>query len=68
MLIGLRNARLSENVPVRKLANLLELKTEAAYYKKETEAVPTTIREGIKLARFLGKTMDELFCADEHSQ
>ncbi|TCX51980.1 MULTISPECIES: XRE family transcriptional regulator [unclassified Dehalobacter] len=67
MLIGLRNARLDKKVPARKLADLLELKTEAAYYKKETEAVPTTVREGEKLARFLGKTMDELFCAEKSS-
>ena len=67
MLVGLRNTRIAKKIPVRKLADLLELKTEAAYYKKETEAVPTTVREGQKLAEFLDTTMDKLFCAEKYS-
>ena len=57
----LKAKRKKEKVKVRELADLLNLKTTAAYYKKESGKTTITIDEGKLLAKRLNTTMDEIF-------
>ena len=57
----LRAKRKKENIKARLLADLLNLKTVPAYFKKETCTVRITVEEAILLARFFKTTVEELF-------
>lgn len=57
----LRKRRKEKRATVKELIGVLNLKTEAAYFKKETGDVRFTVEEAIALARFLETTVEELF-------
>ena len=42
----LRKIRQEKNIKAREIAERIGLKTEGAYYKKETGSVPFTLTEG----------------------
>ena len=62
----LRNVRKNKRIKARDLADILGLKTLAAYYKKENETVPLTIEEGIKICVKLETTLNEIFLPDDY--
>lgn len=61
MLENLRKKRIEKDVSAMEMANLMGLKTKAAYYKKESGVVKITLDEAILIADRLGSTLDELF-------
>lgn len=63
----LRELRKSKNVPVKKLANALGLKTAGAYYKKEYGMSKITIEEAKIIAEVLEASLDEIFYKAEVS-
>jgi len=63
----LRKIRNERNISAREMADLLGLKTEAAYYKKESGAIRFSIEEAKKIAQKLDMQIDEIFFADEVS-
>lgn len=63
----LRKIRNGRNISAREMADLLGLRTEAAYYKKESGAIKFSIEEAKKIAQKLEMQIDEIFFADEVS-
>ena len=63
----LRKIRQEKNVKAKEIAEKMGLKTESAYYKKETRAVPFTLEEGKIVADILGMPIEEIFFSDEIS-
>jgi putative transcriptional regulator len=63
----LRAMRIETNTPAKTLANMLGLKTKAAYYKKECGSVSTTVQEAKQLADYFGRTIEDLFFGNEVS-
>lgn len=61
MYTKLRGLRVKRNIPVKTLANLLGLKTEAAYYKKETGTVKFTLEEATAIAHFFSVSVEDIF-------
>jgi DNA-binding XRE family transcriptional regulator len=58
---ALRKLRKQEDVSAKELAELLELKTKASYYKKENGTVKFSIEEARKIANYFGRNMEEIF-------
>ena len=67
MFESLRKIRKEKNIKVLDICNILNLKTEAAYYKKETGNVPFTIDEAKKVSILFGEPIDALFFENELS-
>lgn len=63
----LRKIRQESNVKVKELAEKLGLKTEGAYYKKETGSVPFTLAEGKIIADVFNLPIEEIFFKNELS-
>lgn len=63
----LRKVRQEKNIKAKELAVKLGLKTEGAYYKKETGSVPFTLTEGKIVADILQMPMEEIFFENELS-
>ena len=57
----LRDVRNNKGVTARKMADLLGLKTEAAYYKKEAGLIKFSIEEARLIADKLGVSVEEIF-------
>ena len=62
---NLRKMRVELNVPVLELSQLLDLKTIAAYYKKENGTVKFSLVEAKKIADRMDKSIEEVFFKDE---
>lgn len=67
MFENLRKIRKEKDIKVEAICNVLNLKTEAAYYKKETGKVPFTIEEGKKISKLFNEPIEVLFFEDELS-
>ena len=57
----LRDIRNRKNISAREMANLLGLKTEAAYYKKESGLIKFSLEEARLVANKLDLTVEEIF-------
>lgn len=57
----LRNIRNSQGISAKEMAELLGLKTEAAYYKKENGAIKFSVSEAKIIADRLGMKIEEIF-------
>lgn len=67
MFENLRKKRLEKGVKVSEIIEKLGLKTEAAYYKKETGSVPFTLEEGRIIADIFKMPIEEIFFDNELS-
>lgn len=63
----LRKIRQEKNIKAREIAERIGLKTEGAYYKKETGSVPFTLTEGKVIADMFEMPMEEIFFTNELS-
>jgi len=63
----LRKLRREKNVKAKEIADKMGLKTEGAYYKKETGTVPFTLEEGKIVADILNMPIEEIFFTNELS-
>ena len=63
----LRKMRKEKGIKVKDICELLNLETEAAYYKKETGSVPFTLEEGKKIANLLNEPIESIFFGNELS-
>lgn len=57
----LKSVRKNSKSTVKILCKLLGLKTDAAYFKKETGVTNFTIQDGMILAKHFNTTLDGLF-------
>jgi len=57
----LRKIRNERNISALEMANLLGLKTAAAYYKKENGTINFTLEEAKKIADYLKMPIEEIF-------
>lgn len=67
MFENLRKLRKEKEVKPIILAKKMGLKTEAAYYKKETGKVPFTLEEGKIVADLIGLPIEVIFFENEIS-
>lgn len=63
----LRKIRQEKNIKAKDIAEKLGLKTESAYYKKETGTVPFTLQEGKIVSEIIGLPIEEIFFTEEIS-
>lgn len=63
----LRKVRQEKNIKAKEIAERLGLKTEGAYYKKETGNVPFTLEEGKIISDMLKMPIEEIFFTNELS-
>ncbi len=63
----LRKVRQEKNIKAKEIAEKLGLKTEGAYYKKETGNVPFTLEEGKIISDMLKMPIEEIFFTNELS-
>ena len=63
----LRKIRQEKNIKAKEIAEKLGLKTEGAYYKKETGNVPFTLEEGKIISDMLKMPIEEIFFTNELS-
>ena len=63
----LRKIRQEKGIKARDIAQKLGLKTEGAYYKKETGNVPFTLTEGKVISEIIGLPIEEIFFTEELS-
>lgn len=63
----LRKIRQEKNIKAKEIAEKLGLKTEGAYYKKETGSVPFTLVEGKIIADIFKMPIEDIFFKDELS-
>ena len=63
----LKQIRQENEVSAEKMAELLGLKTRAAYYKKESGSVKFTLEDAKKISDFFGVPVEEIFFANEVS-
>ncbi len=63
----LRKIRQEKNIKAKEIAEKLGLKTEGAYYKKETGSVPFTLEEGKIVADMLDMPIEKIFFTNELS-
>lgn len=61
----LRKIRQEKNIKAKDIAEKLGLKTEGAYYKKETGTVPFTLQEGKIVSEIIGLPIEEIFFTEE---
>lgn len=64
---NLREIRTSKKISAMDMATALGLKTEAAYYKKESGSIRITIDEAKIIADKLGERIELVFFSDELS-
>lgn len=64
----LRRTRKETHTPIRVLTKLLDLKTEAAYLKKENGERKFSVDDAFKLAKYFKKSIEELFNTTELSR
>lgn len=62
---NLKELRKTNNVKVSTLAELIGLKTLAAYYKKESGSIKFTVEEAMAIAEHMGKSVEEIFLPGE---
>ena len=62
---ALRELRKNKGISAVTLAELLELKTKAAYYKKESGIVKFSVEEARKIAEYFGMQIEEIFFEEE---
>lgn len=67
MFENLRKIRQEKNIKAIEIANAIGLKTESAYYKKETGRVPFTLEQGLIIASMLKMSVEDIFNKDEIS-
>ena len=67
MFENLRKIRQKKNVKAKEIAEKIGLKTEGAYYKKETGNVPFTLEEGKIISDMLKMPIEEIFFTNELS-
>lgn len=60
---NLKRLRRENNVSAWKMAEILNLKTRGAYYKKEQGRVEITLPEAKKISDFYGLSIEEIFFA-----
>ena len=53
--------RKEQNVTIKHMAELLELKSPSSYWKKENCDVSFSLNEAKKISIFFRKTIDEIF-------
>lgn len=63
----LRNIRTSRNISGERMAEVLGLKTQAAYYKKEAGTVKFSLEDAKRISEFFGLPIEDIFFADELS-
>jgi DNA-binding XRE family transcriptional regulator len=63
----LRVIRNKAHIPAKEMADLLGLKTEAAYYKKENGAIRISIEEAKLIADKLDMPIEDIFFNNEVS-
>ena len=63
----LRSVRISQRKTCADLSAALGFQTRGAYYKKESGAVPFTLREAKIVADCLGEHVEDIFFDDEVS-
>lgn len=63
----LRKIRQEKNIKAKEISEKLGLKTEGAYYKKETGTVPFTLEEGKIIADILQMPIEKIFFTNELS-
>ena len=63
----LRAIRCKNNLPAKELSRALGLKTEAAYYKKESGMIRFSLHEAKIIADLFGKPIEDIFFAQEVS-
>jgi transcriptional regulator with XRE-family HTH domain len=63
----LRKIRKEKNISAIEIAEKIGLKTEGAYYKKETGNVPFTLEEGKIISDMLELPIEEIFFENELS-
>lgn len=63
----LRKIRKEKNITAVEIAEKIGLKTEGAYYKKETGSVPFTLEEGKIISELLKMPIEEIFFTNELS-
>ena len=63
----LRKIRQEKNIKAKEIAEKIGLKTEGAYYKKETGSVPFTLEEGKIIANIFEMPIEEIFFTNELS-
>lgn len=63
----LRTIRNNKSVSAIEMAELLGLKTAAAYYKKETGAIRISMSEARIISERLNMSIEDIFFADEVS-
>ncbi len=63
----LRFIRNKSKVPAKEMADLLNLKTEAAYYKKESGHIKFSLSEAKKISEKFGMPIEEIFFDNEVS-
>ncbi len=68
MFKNLRKIRKEKNIKAKEIAKELGLKTEGAYYKKETGSVPFTLNEGKIISNILNMPIEEIFFKNKISQ
>ena len=61
MFYRLRTIRQNKNIKAREMAKKIGLKTEGAYYKKESGRVPFTLIEGKLVADMLNMSIEDIF-------
>ena len=63
----LRMIRNNKHISANTMAELLGLKTKAAYYKKENGRVKFTLTEAKKISDFFHSSIEEIFFKDKVS-
>lgn len=63
----LRTIRTSKNVTGEQMAEVLGLKTQAAYYKKEAGTVKFSLDDAKKISEFFHMPIEKIFFASELS-
>lgn len=58
---ALKRERIANGVIMQKLADVIGVKTVGTYYRKESGALNFSLEEAIRLARYYGKSVEELF-------
>lgn len=63
----LRKIRQEKNIKAKEIAEKIGLKTEGAYYKKETGNVPFTLEEGKIISDLFKMPIEDIFFTNELS-
>lgn len=57
----LKQLRLSRHIPAKSIANLIELDTPSAYYKKEKGLIKFSLEDAKKISDYFGESIEEIF-------